>query len=451
MGIATILLSSIILAPFAIGIIQTLQQDPTRISDAMNRSEASQGLGLSGDALQYTLYMATGLGVETWVAPHQQADLLARVPVLPALWLLIALFAVAGLVALWLRYRRLALFVTAWALLPLIVFTPTWTTVYPHYFTGVIPAFALLAGIGLETLIGLALWIVAAGFSPRPTSRLPRAVLLVGFSAILLTQAVWWRGLMRYVDTQMITLGAGTSGYTTPLHYLLKARDAAQTADDVVVLSDGMHVLFDVEPARWAVLLRDSGRCVRTLPGDGFAVFPVGTFAAVIAPNAPDSPLADLYQHADAQGITTRQGENPYIVSLFDAAPAWSEAEIQPIEPVRFANNVSLTGYAITPERLYLEWSLPDAGAVDYQYFAHLLAADGETLQQRDASFWSGRHWCAGDRLISWQPNDVTDAATLRVGFYTLGSGAAAGQYFAVDVLDVAGNPAGNWTDIALR
>jgi hypothetical protein len=294
-----------------------------------------------------------------------------------------------------------------------------------------------LIGIGIEHLI---LWLKPLSAAPT----LPRAVILGLFISLLATQGIsWWR-IMQFVDRTEITLGAGTSGYTTPVHYLLPVRDAVRDYDDVVVVSDGMRVLFDVEPARWAVMLRDSAACVRTLPSDGFALFPSGKFAAIVAPNAPQGEVADLYQSENVQIFPTRS--QPYRVSFFDAAPVWSQAEIISIDPVRFANGVTLTGYAITADRIYLEWSLSAADEVDYQYFTHLLDADGQVLQQRDSSFWSGRHWCAGDRLISWQPNEVTDSAMVRIGFYTLGN--EAGQYFPVDVLDALGNPAGNWVDI---
>jgi 4-amino-4-deoxy-L-arabinose transferase-like glycosyltransferase len=439
-------LSALVLAPFIVGILQTLSDDPNRISDALNRSEASQGLGLSGDALRYTAYLASGLGVETWVAPNRQAELLASVPVLPALWLMVGALALVGLFGVWRRYRPLALLLSAWALLPLVVFTPTWTTVYPHYFIGAIPAYALLSGIGLEMLVGL----LSRHLIPVPSKRLPRTVLLVGYCVILMTQGIWWRGLMRYVDTTEITLGAGTSGYTTPLHYLLAVRDRVRGFDDVVVISDGMRVLFDVEPARWAVMLRDSARCVRTLPGDGFAVLPAGRFAAVVAPNAPEGSVSAFYTAQNALTFPTRS--RPYRVSTFVSAPEWTDADIIPLNsPAHFANGVMLTGYALTNTRVYLEWSLPDAVEADYQVFAHLLDAAGTTLQQRDTSFWSGRHWCAGDRLISWHEVETGGADVLRVGFYTLGTGKDEGQYFPVDVLDVMGNPAGNWIDLPLK
>jgi hypothetical protein len=446
-----------------LGIAETLAQDPTRISDAINRSDAGEGLRLSPDALRYTAYLSTGLGVETWVAPNQQAALLERVPVLSGVWLLLGGLMLIGLIAVVARarYRRRAVLLWAWAGLPLLVFTPTWTTVYPHYFIGAIPAYALLIGLGLEALIALAGTLIAMG-SERITTpgnaSLVRTLLLVSCGIILLIQGMWWRGLMRYVQTEAITLGAGTSGYTTPLRYLLPVRDAVRAFDDVVILSQGMDVLFEVEPARWAVLLRDSARCVRTLPGDGFAVFPVGRVAAVIAPDASNSMLMSLYTDSEAQVYPTHPGEGAYTVSTFEAAPAWAEVEaaINPLPtPTVFANGVTLTAYAISQQdgRVYLQWTLPQGAAAgaDFQYFIHLLDSSGEVIAQRDASFWMGRHWCPGDRLLSWQTLDLPPTATtLRVGFYTLGVGKDAGRYFPVDVLDAMGNPAGNWVDIGM-
>src|SRR5690606_14427803 len=102
-------------------------------------------------------------------------------------------------------------------------------------------------------------------------------------------------------------LGAGTSGYTTPLRDLLPVRDALLPFDRVLIvnnsetLTDGLDPLFDVEPARWLSMLRRSADCVQVLPGDGFAVFPPeasGPFATLLTPavSGGSGELAELYQ-----------------------------------------------------------------------------------------------------------------------------------------------------------
>jgi 4-amino-4-deoxy-L-arabinose transferase-like glycosyltransferase len=469
--VLSVVLSMLVVLPYVIGLAQTLSEDPTRLSAALStadtRAETRTGELLTSDALESTLLFTSGLGVERWIAPQQQLDLLSVVPSLPGLWLLLTALTLFGLIAVWFRppWRWIALLLTVWVLLPTLVFSVNWTVFYPHYLTGALPAYALLAGVGTDGLIDGAQRLVGG------RSRYIRAVLLVGVGGILLTQGFWWRGSLRYVTTHHIQLGAGTSGYTTPLRDLLPVREEMLRYDRIVIvndsdtLTDGLDPLFDTEPARWLAILRRSADCVQVLPGEGFAVFPSAPFAALVTPAAASGELAALYTSSDAQRFPLRPGEGEYVVSEFDAAPDWEVLqEFQSLEtPVRFSNGVTLTGYSLTSERIDLEWTLPASPAeslllpdnADVQVFTHLLDGDGGMVQQRDSRFWLARYWCAGDRLVSWQPVDsaaVLDRVeTLRVGFYRLGTGAEAGQYFPLNVLDTLGNPAGNWVDIPLN
>lgn len=468
--ILSAVLSALVLLPYGIGLAQTLRDDPTRLNAALStadtRAENRTGAALTSDGLETTVLFASGVGVERWIAPQQQADVLTAVPPLPGLWLIIAVLTLIGLILIWVRtrWRWIAPLQTAWLLLPTLIFTINWTVFYPHYLIGALPVYALLAGAGVDSLIDGAQRL--AGGRSRPI----RAVLLIGVGGILLTQGLWWRGALRYVTTRQIELGAGTSGYTTPLRDLLPVRDALLPFDRVVIvndsetLTDGLDPLFDVEAARWLALLRRSADCVQVIPGEGFAVFPAAPFAALVTPTM-SGELAALYTSADAQRYPTRLGEGEYTISVFAAAPSRDLlSDLRPLNaPVRYSNAVTLTGYAVTPERVSLEWTLPASPAeslllpddADVQVFTHLLDADGAMIQQRDSRFWLARYWCKGDRLVNWQAVDdaavIEQATTLRVGFYRLGQGAQAGQIFPLDVLDALGNPAGNWLDIPLK
>lgn len=426
------------LLPYMIGLSQTLTQDPTRVSDAIGRS--NQGIGLSLDALRFNAYLLTGLGVETWIAPNQTADLLANAPISAPLWMINGVLAVIGIVGIMRKYPRLAPLGIGWAILPLVVFSLTWTTVYPHYFVHSLPVGMLLIAIGAEVVIAGAVYLVMID-QPRKRAPLIRIVILTAIAMVWLMQAVWWRGVMRYVEVTPISLGAGTSGYSTPMRYLLAARDALRDARDVIVLSDGQEVLLDVEPARWAVLLRDSAHCVRTLPGDGFWVLPSGPFTALITPSAGEN--AAFYQHGAGESFAAR-GAEVYQVYRWEGAPEWDAG--QAVSAV-FQNGARLIGYRVDGERLSLTWELSGDQTTDYQYFVHFLDARGEVITQRDQRFWAGRHWCAGDRLISKVMMPSEGVTMLRVGFYVL---ERVGAYRAVDVLDEMGNPVGNWIEFPL-
>jgi len=435
-------LSALIMLPYALGLIQTLQSTPDTLSTVFDRTGAGDGLRLSGDALRFNAYFATGLGVETWVAPLQQDALLANVPTLPLVWGLLGVLMLIGALAVWIEYRPLAPLLTLWVLVPLAVFSVTWTRAYPHYFIGVLPALAVLSAVGVMSLIRV-----------LPQRPIARAVILAAIAGILFSQQVWWSGMLRYVSTREIAFGEGTSGYTTPLSPLLDLTDTLSGAARVTVYSDGQDPLFHADAARWSVLLRDYGACLRVLPRDAVRA-PVGmalesTDDTRVLWVLPDGATLD----ADnvIKSTQPRIGGEQYVVTVGDSAPApaWTS-----IERVRFANGVTLEGYALEQEQVYLRWRLPDARTRllfdarrdNYQYFVHVLNVSGERIAQTDESFLQGRWWCDGDTLITWTPLTDATADTIRVGFYSLTPQPDSDlPYTAVDVLDAAAQPRGQW------
>jgi hypothetical protein len=444
-------LAALILLPFAVGLADMLAREPQRLDTLLNRGGG--GLSLSADALRYSVNLATGLGLESWLAPQQQAELLARVPAPSALLVIdAALLLLGGWAAL---RRPLGWLLVAWALLPLLVFTPTWTPVYPHYFITALPAYALLLGMGAVYAYARLQDGLRRNIGRKRQCLVPtddrqwglvslRLVLFTLGAGLLLTQVLWWRGLLRYVETTATPYGFGT-----PMSGLLAVRNALAAEDDVLVISDGFEVRYDQEAAIWPVMLRGTADCVRTITGDGLAVFPARPFAVLVAPNALPDPVNNLYRQPDAQTFPLRPGEGVYTLARFAQPPDWDAPALTPIAPAQFGGGAQLTGYHLSADRLYLEWLLPGPVAADYHYFGHLLDARGEKLAQADSILWPGRFWCAGDRVISWVALPPHDAAvtTLRVGLYTLsGEGGFANE----PLLDAAGNPVAAWLDIPL-
>lgn len=439
----SIILAGLTLLPYLTALLNLLQTDPVRVTNALTSDGRGAGLSLSSDALTYYARLATGYGLETWIAPQNQADLLNAVPPPPLLWFIIGGFMLIGLLGsvIWQRTRPYAALLLAWVLLPLVLFTPTWTAIYPHYFIASIPAFCLLAGVGVAWLLHLLQTHAQQVIMPR----FSRGIVLAAFCVLLLLQALWWRGALRFVDV----VYTPPEGFGTPFHYLQAVRTALGDTRDVLVVSDGYWLLYDQEPVIWSVMLHRSAECVRTITGDGVAVFPNHPFSVLVAFNAPEERLRGLYETGEPLHFPLRAGEGEYLLYTYDAAPEWDGPPLTSIQPVQFENGAQLTGYALTANRMYLRWSLPGRVARDYQYFGHFLDANGERIGQRDSSLWPGRYWCVGDTLITWGESDLPQATqTLRVGMYTLEPG---GGFRNSSIVDNAGNLVGTWVDIPLE
>ncbi len=446
-------LSTLIMFPYALGLAQTLQDNPETLLTVFERTGAGDGLRLSGDALRFNAYFATGLGVETWVAPQQQDALLANVPPLPLVWGLLGVLLLVGALAVWIEHRALAPLLNSWVLVPLVVFSVTWTRAYPHYFIGVLPALAVLSAVGVTSLIRV--------LPQRPVAR---GVILAGVTGILFSQQVWWSGMLRYVSTHDIALGEGTSGYTTPISALLEAADAVQGAGHVTVYSDGQDPLFHADAARWSVLLRGSTACLSVLARDsvraspGMALIPSAAKAQDVWVLPPDGRVNTRVNTDGATAtIQARMNGEKYIVTSGDTTPIihWIT-----IEKVQFVNGVVLDAYALKHDQVYLRWRLPnartrllfDARRDNYQYFVHVLNASGERIAQYDEPFLQGRWWCDGDTLITWTPLTDTTADSIRVGFYSLTPQPNSDlPYTPVDVLDAMAQPRGQWYEQRLR
>lgn len=435
---AAVVLSALVALPYLIGLLQTLERDPARITDAASRSDAAAGLSFTLQPLEKIAYLVTGLGMETWIAPAQQQLMQTLVPPFAIWWLSGGLLLAGVVVLIVTRTRRaFAAPLLLWAFLPAVVLIPRWTDIYPHYFIPSIPALMLLLGIGAAWVIQLA--------SKAPAGR---TVLLGSVLFILLTQGIYWRGVLRFVDQTDIDY----PGFTIPLHYLQDIEAALAQSQDVVVLSQGMAWDLHHESAVWPVLLRDSATCVRTLIGDGYAVFPDHAFSVLLTPDMPPQAVGGLYFGQDQITIPTRSERSAYRVAHFEQAPAWQGAAVTPVEPVRFEGDVQLTGAHLSTDLLLLEWKLPQrTPGLNYQYSAQFYDAGGNKIGQRDTLFWHGRHWCANDRLLTWMNVAVpAETATLQVFLYRLGA-ANEPPYINAQVLDPAGLPIGDHASVQIR
>jgi hypothetical protein len=152
----------------------------------------SPNITLSSEALISTAQVVSGLEVENAVLFGQDAaNLLANVPRPQEIWLLLlGGAAIVGFPALWFRSRLIFFLIALWVTVPILVFTPTWLrTIYPSYLMVSLPALCLLAGAGVAWLIKL--------MPGKPYSRM---IILAAYGVVFLSQALWWRGVLRYLE-----------------------------------------------------------------------------------------------------------------------------------------------------------------------------------------------------------------------------------------------------------
>jgi hypothetical protein len=408
--LAGILLSLLTLAPYLIGLAQTLQADPERLSSAAERSEAREGLSLSAQPLSDLWHLATGQRLSEWVAGVDSPRMDSAIPD-STLWSLLGIAALIGAgVGLWGGQRRtLTLGLLLWALLPPLLLVVRWTPVYLHYFVACLPPLAWLSGQGALALV-----------RALPYRAVARPTVLLAYGALLLMQALWWRGALRWLDSTHLPYPA----FTTPLHYLLDIREALAGEQDVVVISQGMAWNINHEVGVWETLLKGRADCVRTVRGEGYAVLPEHPFAVLIAPDAPANPVRDLYANADAETLfPERTGGGAYRLRRFAQAPTWNGIPLQALDSATpFANGVTLIGYGLETGEVALEWRLPSGKrGDDWQYSIQAFDSTSERVAQLDSTFWQGIHWCEGDRLITYAPFSLpASASELRISLYRL-------------------------------
>jgi 4-amino-4-deoxy-L-arabinose transferase-like glycosyltransferase len=392
-------------------------------------------VSIHNQTLIFPAWLTTGLGIENVVAPEQMTELLSKIITPAPLWLLMGGAAMLGLVILWRQYQQHRLFVTLWIALPIVAFLPTYAPVYPHYFIAIIPALALLSGLGIT---GLMEW------------RLPVSRIFVGgiFGAILISQAMWWRGLTHYLNTTSTPPGWPSSvGFSTPLGYLMDIRSRLIGYSDVLLFNS---VPNQSDSTFWSPLVHSHVNCLREVVSaeGGIAIFPRHPFAALTAPGNYGYPVANLYSNDSPTLFPLRPGEGEYRLYIFNQAPVWSGPAIVPISPARFDTGVTLTGYALDKRRIYLEWMVDHKGEADqYFYTVNFVKADGSRVSQRDSNFWPTKYWCNGDRIIQWIDFDVPQASQMRVGLYQVKEG----NFINSQALDAKSNTVREWTEIALK
>jgi hypothetical protein len=426
-----LVITGIILLPFVLGFNA---EDRKNLTSFMLQHEEGEARNYTPHlvSLERAGHLVAGLNLEHQLSKGYFPERVAAAAWRPdALWMTLIVFAVVGALTVWRRvYRWLAALLWMWV--GLLALATTTQALYPlyQYIYLMMPALFLLIGIGAE-------WV-----SLR--HRLAEVGVWVLLAAVFVTQVLWWNGLVDYLDVHV------ASRFNTPLHYILPVRDDALEYDDVLIVGGGARTDWSV----WQPFLYDLS-CVRQpfIHGGSVAIFPNHPFAVIYPPDAQANPLDESVRSLYTSGLMTeyplRLEETPYRIFTFDDVPEWSGPELQPIDPARFEGGMALTGYLFDAGRVYLRWELtpPPQSEPLNTVFTHLLDANGERIGQRDTPFLAGEFWCADDEVITWADLPLADnTSTLRVGIYQI---RADGGIVNRNLLDSAGNPAGQWVDIS--
>lgn len=395
---------------------------------------------ISADALTLSALVMLGTELHSLAGPLAFRDYLATIPDLSPLLYLGGLLVLAGfLMTLW-TWRRhrtsagssvkheAALVLALWLALPIVVFIPHTTPIFPHYFIVLFPAPFVLAGIFLDALL----------------RRFPsRTFQLIGGLVPLAIAAgqVWtFAALLNFVSAR-----ATPGGFGVPLGYLLRVAALAQSAPDVLVVSEGADPRVDETPAVFHVLLR--GVPHRFVDGRTTAVLPAGEAMVILWPGAQPLPGEAAYrawgggQWSSVLPLRAGEGDVRAVTGsgVGPGVPRVREAS------ALLSNGAEIVGSGGDSALWQLWWRAAEVGAAeDVTLFAHLLDANGRRVAQADVPTYPTSGWRAGDWVVSYFPLNA-EGVMVRAGMYD------SLTHTPVDVLDAGGQPAGPWVEFALE
>jgi 4-amino-4-deoxy-L-arabinose transferase-like glycosyltransferase len=416
-------LAILLVLPFGVGVLRA-GLDGFRSPSTGERAP----LTIDDKALYHAALMISGTEIHSLAGEQQYQNYLASVPNLFPFLNIIAVLGLLGAAFLFLRGDTLRRVIVLWAILPVIVFSVRWTATYPHYLLPMLPAAFLLIGIVCNEL---------------SKTRALRYAAIAATLLIVVTQSGLLIALLHFVNVT-----ATPGGFGTPLHYLQMVRDGLRGAPDVIVYSNGDSTVYDETPAVWNILLHDFPS-VRFVNITRMIVL---TKQGVYLANAIYRPQMEQSSAQITDTFPMRGDELPIMTFRPPAAfPIAPDAMRASNAETRLQNGVLLraawaeirNGNTL---RLYSQWQLERDGKGEptlYSVF-NQLEADGKRIGQQDGAFWAMKYWRAGDQVLVWydvpiDPSLQLDDVQWRIGMYLNENGTLRG----VDVLDAAGNPAG--------
>lgn len=444
------LLGLLIALPFIAYVLGQPELGPAALLDAGGDLQRAFNL----KAWRFLGLLSNGREIHALAGPEAFESYLAGVPDLTLVHLLWLALMVAG--AAWLGRRtwlgrgqddwsaEMGFVVLVWLLIPPLFFSVPLLPVELHYLLPVYPAQYIVAGVGFALVVNrLRGWRPAAG---------------VAAWAVLLVTAglqVWiWLALLNFVGNQNTP-----GGFGTPVKFHLAAAERARRlmeatgADEVLIAGQSEAPQEDEFAAIYDVLLRDVKR--RFVDTGRSAVFPAGATVVLMSQDAAEEGAVTYLAAAEKiDRLPLRSGEGT--LQLLGLPPAAAPQPQEPLEPtVLLSNWMRLIGYdppqPVEEESMMgrLTWHPGDnPDPADYHLFAHLLAQDGRQLGQFDGPVFNPLSWRAGDTVVSFlllpAAGEEQPATTMRVGVYTYPDLAS------VPIMDVAGNPAGDFVELLL-
>ena len=245
---------------------------------------------------------------------------------------------------------------------------------------------------------------------------------------------------------------ATPGAFGVPLAMKLEAADQARilftqtNASEILVAGPGESPRLDAYPAEWDVLLRYLPH--RFVNVERSALFPAAA-SVVLLDDRSGAPIGtgDLYKEAASSihEIPLRPDEGSFTVLTLDGR-AKPQPDVPVDPPYLLANWVNLLGHdqlqRLDDQRgiWQIHWRTGDnPDPTQYQFFNHLLDANGQRLWQVDEAAFTPWQWTPGDTVVSrflipW-PETAVPPLTMRVGMYRYPS------LENVPLLDEAGNP----------
>lgn len=327
------------------------------------------------------------------------------------------------------------------------------TTVYPHYFILLYPPLYWAIGWMLQDAVS---WIeTRAKADSSSVARWAVAIVTLALVALVGWQVYLQQTFLTFVDTHDTP-----GGYGAPVKYTLAAARRVEELEaevgdaEMIALLPGADPNYDEQATVFDMLLRPDHRLV---DGHQALVLPFRPTVYLADPGA-DPALAMLAEMAiEVEPALPLRGGSDEAYRFF----RWQPVTVTPAHPwdgdaVRWASGVTPLGYGWSGEpqpggtvHWMLYWrveGLPPAGS-DIHWFNHLVDGEGGRWGQMDGVGFPTSEWRVGDTVLTWFDISISDDAGpppyfIRSGMY------AYPDITGISLLDVAGNPAGEFIEL---